>query len=85
MRQRSNKKAIQEKSRLDCETIDGLNAWLEKIEKEIASQESIAEDVSSLKAQMKSMKTSFRLSHLNTGPTIEYLHGLFKLELIVEQ
>ena len=30
--------AVQEKFRLACETIDGLNAWLEKIEKEIASQ-----------------------------------------------
>ena len=46
------------------ENLDSLNAWLEKIEKEISSQESVAEDVHSLKSQIKAIKLKFTLKQM---------------------
>ncbi len=50
--------AVQEKYRLACENLDSFNSWLDKIEKEISSQESLADDVHQLKSQMKVVKVT---------------------------
>jgi hypothetical protein len=39
-----------------CESLDSLNSWLEKVEKEISNQEAIAEEVHELKTQLKTIK-----------------------------
>ena len=48
--------AVQEKYRLVCESLDSLNSWLEKVEKEISNQETITEEVHELKTQLKTIK-----------------------------
>ncbi|XP_059089195.1 microtubule-actin cross-linking factor 1-like isoform X2 [Tigriopus californicus] len=49
-------KAVQEKFRQAGENLDDLNSWLDKIEREIAGQEALSEDVTNLKSQIKTMK-----------------------------
>ena len=49
-------KAVQEKFRQAGENLDDLNSWLDKVEREIASQEILSEDVNNLKSQIHSMK-----------------------------
>ena len=49
-------KAVQEKFRQAGENLDDLNGWLDKVEREIASQEILSEDVNNLKSQIHSMK-----------------------------
>jgi HPt (histidine-containing phosphotransfer) domain-containing protein len=39
-----------------CESLDSLNSWLEKVEKEISNQETITEEVHELKTQLKTIK-----------------------------
>ena len=48
--------AVQEKFRQAGENLDNLNAWLERVEREIASQESISEDPETLKSQINAIK-----------------------------
>ena len=52
---------MQEKFRQAGENLDDLNRWLERVEREIASQEIPQENVDSLKNQIKSLKVSWRL------------------------
>ena len=47
---------MQEKFRQAGENLDDLNRWLERVEREIASQEIPQENVDSLKNQIKSLK-----------------------------
>ena len=49
-------KAVQEKFRQAGENLASLNDWLNKVEKEIARQEVLSEDVESLKTQISAMK-----------------------------
>ena len=42
-------KAVQEKFRQATENLESLNDWLNRVEKEIARQEVLSEDVESLK------------------------------------
>ena len=49
-------KAVQEKFRQAGENLESLNDWLNKVEKEIARQEVLSEDVESLKTQISAMK-----------------------------
>ena len=49
---------MQEKFRQAGENLDDLNRWLERVEREIASQEIPQENVDSLKNQIKSLKVS---------------------------
>merc|ERR1719210_2565672 len=48
--------AVQEKFRQATENIDDLNKWLEKVEREIASQNVPQEDVDALKNQINALK-----------------------------
>ena len=48
-------KAVQEKFRQAGENLEALNDWLNKVEKEIARQEVLSEDVESLKTQISAM------------------------------
>ena len=48
--------AVQEKFRQATENIDDLNKWLEKVEREIASQSIPHEDVDGLKNQINALK-----------------------------
>ena len=50
--------AVQEKFRQATENIDDLNKWLEKVEREIASQSIPHEDVDGLKNQINALKVS---------------------------
>ena len=50
---------MQEKFRQAGENLDDLNRWLERVEREIASQEIPQENVDSLKNQIKSLKVSW--------------------------
>ena len=52
---------MQEKFRQAGENLDDLNRWLERVEREIASQEIPQENVDSLKNQIKSLKVSWTL------------------------
>ena len=52
----SKQQAVQEKFRQAGENLDNLNAWLDQVEREIASQESISEDPETLKSQINSIK-----------------------------
>ena len=58
--------AVQEKFRQAGENLDNLNAWLDQVEREIASQEGISEDPESLKSQINAIKVNltFNLSHM---------------------
>ena len=49
-------KAVQEKFRQAGENLESLNDWLNRVEKEIARQEVLSEDVESLKTQISAMK-----------------------------
>merc|ERR1712061_522763 len=49
-------KAVQEKFRQATENIDDLNKWLDKVEREIASQNIPQEDVDGLKNQINGLK-----------------------------
>ena len=49
-------KAVQEKFRQAGENLEALNDWLNRVEKEIARQEVLSEDVESLKTQISAMK-----------------------------
>ena len=49
-------KAVQEKFRQAGENLEALNDWLNKVEKEIARQEVLSEDVESLNTQISAMK-----------------------------
>ena len=51
-----SQKAVQEKFRQAGENLEALNDWLNKVEKEIARQEVLSEDVESLKTQISAMK-----------------------------
>ena len=51
--------AVQEKFRQAGENLDNLNAWLDRVEKEIASQENISEDMERLKSQISAVKVYF--------------------------
>lgn len=51
---------MQEKFRQAGENLDDLNRWLERVEREIASQEIPQENVDSLKNQIKSLKVRLR-------------------------
>lgn len=48
--------AVQEKFRQAGENLENLNAWLDKVERKIASQENISEDAETLKSQLASIK-----------------------------
>merc|ERR1719474_975636 len=48
--------AVQEKFRQASENLDDLNKWLDRVEREIASQEVPYEDVDSLKNQINALK-----------------------------
>ena len=48
--------AVQEKFRQATENIDDLNKWLEKVEREIASQSIPHEDADGLKNQINALK-----------------------------
>ena len=50
--------AVQEKFRQAGENLDNLNAWLDQVEREIASQEGISEDPESLKSQINAIKVN---------------------------
>jgi hypothetical protein len=47
---------VQEKYRQAGENLESLNNWLDKVEKELARQEVLSEDVESLKTQISAMK-----------------------------
>lgn len=47
---------MQEKYRQAGENLESLNNWLDKVEKELARQEVLSEDVESLKTQISAMK-----------------------------
>ena len=49
-------KAVQEKFRQAGENLESLNDWLNRVEKEIARQEVLSEDVDNLKNQISAMK-----------------------------
>ena len=49
-------KAVQEKFRQAGENLEALNDWLNRVEKEIARQEVLSEDVENLKTQISAMK-----------------------------
>merc|ERR1712061_76129 len=49
-------KAVQEKFKQASENIDDLNKWLDKVEREIASQNIPQEDVDGLKNQINGLK-----------------------------
>ena len=53
--------AVQEKFRQAGENLDNLNAWLDQVEREIASQEGISEDPESLKSQINAIKVNLIL------------------------
>ncbi len=48
--------AVQEKFRQAGQSLDDLNAWLDKVERELAGQQAPSEDVDSLRAQIKGLK-----------------------------
>ena len=48
--------AVQEKFRQANENLDELNKWLEKVERQIASQEIPIEDIDGLKNQINALK-----------------------------
>ena len=50
--------AVQEKFRQANEHLDELNKWLEKVEKQIASQDIPIEDIDGLKNQINALKVS---------------------------
>jgi hypothetical protein len=50
--------AVQEKFRQAGENLDNLNGWLDRVEKEIASQENISEDSERLKTQISAVKVN---------------------------
>ena len=52
------KQAVQEKFRQAGENLDDLNAWLDKVEREIAGQNILSEDTDSLRSQINSMRVS---------------------------
>ncbi len=47
---------MQEKFRQAGENLDDLNAWLDKVERELAGQQSPSEDVDALRQQIGSLK-----------------------------
>ena len=52
---------MQEKARQAAENLDNLNRWLDKVEREIASQDQLSEDVNQIKSQMNTMKVKQKL------------------------
>ena len=48
--------AVQEKFRQANENLDELNKWLEKVERQIASQDIPIEDIDGLKNQINALK-----------------------------
>jgi hypothetical protein len=58
----SVQQAVQEKFRQANENLDELNKWLEKVERNIASQDIPIEDIDGLKNQINALKVRF-LSH----------------------
>ena len=48
--------AVQEKFRQAGENLDNLNKWLDQVEREIARQEALSEDESSLNNQINGMQ-----------------------------
>lgn len=48
---------MQEKQRQALKNLDDLNGWLDRVEREIAGQPQVSEDVDRLKSQLKTMKT----------------------------
>ena len=52
----SVQQAVQEKFRQANENLDELNKWLEKVERQIASQEIPIEDIDGLKNQINALK-----------------------------
>ena len=61
---------MQEKFRQAGENLDDLNRWLERVEREIASQEIPQENVDSLKNQIKSLKVSWSVCHNIRSPNL---------------
>ena len=58
---------MQEKFRQASENIDDLNKWLDKVEREIASQNIPQEDVDALKNQINALKVGkyFNFGEIN--------------------
>ena len=52
---------MQEKFRQASENIDDLNKWLDKVEREIASQNVPQEDVDALKNQINALKVKMMM------------------------
>ena len=52
----SAQQAVQEKFRQANENLDELNKWLEKVERQIASQDIPIEDIDGLKNQINALK-----------------------------
>ena len=52
----SVQQAVQEKFRQANENLDELNKWLEKVERQIASQDIPIEDIDGLKNQINALK-----------------------------
>ena len=52
----SVQQAVREKFRQANENLDELNKWLEKVERQIASQEIPIEDIDGLKNQINALK-----------------------------
>ena len=52
----SIQQAVQEKFRQANENLDELNKWLEKVERQIASQDIPIEDIDGLKNQINALK-----------------------------
>ena len=50
--------AVQEKFRQANENLDELNKWLEKVERQIASQDIPIEDIDGLKNQINALKVN---------------------------
>ena len=72
--------AVQEKFRQAGENLDNLNAWLDQVEREIASQEGISEDPESLKSQINAIKVNITLILLHMKITYIHLHILVKVQ-----
>ena len=73
--------AVQEKFRQAGENLDNLNAWLDQVEREIASQEGISEDPESLKSQINAIKVNITLILVYPKYNILEPSGLFKIFL----
>jgi hypothetical protein len=71
-------RAVQEKFRQATEGLDDLNGWLDRVEREVAGQQILSEDLDSLKSQIKAIKVksdsySYSLNSLKVIMLLLYL------------